>query len=455
MRKFLMGLVAALIATAFMLVGTVPVMAATGSDGDSVTYELNLNISDAASSDSSFDYRSKSIVRSAVNSDGQPVFYPVNHPSAHWRMANAKRCVTLKSYPNAKMIKRLYANPTIFKFRHGSKAETLFRKAAMSDKFVKKGSTDVMSASCFWLRPRTKFPDTVKDITDQVHGVGNSVKGNKPMLFEVAKATTHRSGESADALVPVRRGQDFDGDGVIDDGDCGNKKPAVIEYDEGEYEYNDSDNYWWKDEGDVEARVHVGGSATIRQGNCSMTLNYDFFAQGLAGYSVLVKGKTSIEAHGNAIEIISKQSAHADASANAAASVKANLKAEFTGCDNQPPTYAAPQATAPFVNDVLVNNTRTMTFTGKLAKGTTGFATATAGTGTILGSNRVSLTVDNDGYFSVTYTYKAGAEPGTDTVTLVVDQSDGQSVTVKTKGKDANGQEVEYFQIRAVPPETE
>lgn len=449
-----MPLRAAFVAVFFVLFGGLVGLTATTANADeSITYELNLDLADAASADTTFNYQSTSIVKSAVNASGLPVFTPVNKPSAHWRTKYAKKCPTLSAYPSKAKIKALYTRPTIFKLK-GTPLKG-FRRAAMSDRVIKKltGGYYKVSASCFWLRPGARFPDTVKDITGNVHGVGSSVKGNKPMLFEVAKATSRRAGESTAALVPIRRGQDFDGDGVIDDGDCGNKKPAVIEFPEGTYEYNDTDEYWWKDSGNVIARVHVGGSATIRQGNCAMTLFYDFFAQGAAGYSVVIKGKTTVEAHGRAVKVVSTQSAHADATANATAFVKANLKAQFDGCDT--PAVQAPQVTPPTVNDVVVNNTRTVTFTGKLAKGLSGFASASAGTGVILGDNRVALVVDANGYFSVTFTYKAGSEPGIDTVTLIIDQSDGQSVTVKTKGRDASGQEVDYFQIRAVPPESE
>ncbi len=115
------------------------------------------------------------------------------------------------------------------------------------------------------------------------------------------------------------------------------------------------------------------------------------------------------------------------------------------------PAMPAPRAEGPTVNDVLVNNERNMTFTGKLAKGTTGKASASAGTGTIVSSSMVNLTTDADGYFTVTFRYRAGDEPGRDTVTLVVDQSDGQSVTTTTMGRDAAGNLVPHFEVRAAP----
>lgn len=115
------------------------------------------------------------------------------------------------------------------------------------------------------------------------------------------------------------------------------------------------------------------------------------------------------------------------------------------------PATPAPRADGPTVNDVLVNNERDMTFTGKLAKGTTGKASASAGTGTIVSNSRVNLVTDADGYFTVTFRYRAGDEPGRDTVTLVVDQSDGQSVTTTTMGRDAAGNLVPHFEVRAAP----
>lgn len=181
-----------------------------------------------------------------------------------------------------------------------------------------------------------------------------------------------------------------------------------------------------------------------------MTLNYNFNARGAAEYSVLLRGKTRVEAEGSRVNVVNTQSAYGNAKAAASASVQADLEAKFSGCDNEP-QIAAPQATGPTVNDVLVNNERTMTFTGKLAQGQSGFGTASAGTGTIRGENRKALNVDANGYFTVTFTYRAGDEPGRDTVTLVVDQSDGQSVTATTMGRDAAGNVVPHFEVRAAP----
>ncbi|MBC7512454.1 hypothetical protein H7142_02225 [Candidatus Saccharibacteria bacterium] len=302
-----------------------------------VTYELNLNISDAASSASTFDYVSKSMVRSAVNDKGQIVLTPVNKPTAHWVYKNAKRCPVVSSYPTKRQVKRL--KPTTFKLKGAALKQ--FKRAAMSERKIKKLSNGrvKMEATCFQLRDGEGFPDTGLDLNGNVRGMGSTVHG-KNMLFEIAKVKARRAGESTDAYIPIRRGQDNDGDGVYDDGDCGNKKPAVVEFPQGTYDYEDEDFYWYKDTGDVVARVGVKGSATIKQGNCAMTLDYDFFAQGTADYSVIVRGKTSVEAHGRTIYVVSKQSAHVDATANATASVKASLKAQFTGCSDTPPPAA-------------------------------------------------------------------------------------------------------------------
>lgn len=132
-----------------------------------------------------------------------------------------------------------------------------------------------------------------------------------------------------------------------------------------------------------------------------------------------------------------------------------NLTAGFTAvvqeCEKTTTNNPAPKATGPTVNDVLVNNERDMTFSGKLAKGTTGKATFAAGTGTIVGDRTVTLVVDADGYFTVTVRYRAGDEPGRDTVTLLVEQSDGQSVSATTMGRDAAGNPVPDFEVRAAP----
>lgn len=143
--------------------------------------------------------------------------------------------------------------------------------------------------------------------------------------------------------------------------------------------------------------------------------------------------------------------ARAEAQQSVAAELQLKLKEELDLQCEITPENPAPRAEGPTVNDVLVNNTKTMTFTGKLAPGTTGIASASAGTGTIVGERRKSLAVDESGYFSVTFTYRAGDEPGRDTVTMVVDQSDGQSVTATTMGRDAAGNPVPHFEVRAAP----
>jgi hypothetical protein len=312
--------------------------AASATDSDPVTFQLNLDVSDAASSQSSFNYKSTSIVRSAVNDKGQIVLTPVNKPTAHWTAKYAKKCPMVGAYPTKAQIKNF--KPTNFILRGAALKQ--FRRAAMSDKVVKRLSHRRVKVSvvCFQLPAGKHFPDTGLALNGHVRGWDNVVKGSA-MLFEIAKVTARRAGESTDAFVPIRRGQ-ADSRGVYSIGDCGNKKPAVVEFTHEQVEYNDTDSYWWSDTGDVLARVHIGGSATISQGSCSMTLYYDFFAQGSAAYAVVVQGKTSIEAHGKVSNIVSKQSAHADASVSAAASVKANLKAQFTGCDTPPPPVDNP-----------------------------------------------------------------------------------------------------------------
>jgi hypothetical protein len=150
------------------------------------------------------------------------------------------------------------------------------------------------------------------------------------------------------------------------------------------------------------------------------------------------------------LKIVSKQSQSIYGNVKAAAYVQLSIKVSEYNCGSTPPppVVSKPQVKGPTINDVPTNNERNVTFTGKLAKGTSGFASASAGTGQILGSNRMNLVVDNDGYFSVTFRYKAGDEPGRDTVTVVIDQSDGQSVSTTTMGRDSAGNEVPNFEIR-------
>lgn len=161
-------------------------------------------------------------------------------------------------------------------------------------------------------------------------------------------------------------------------------------------------------------------------------------ASAKASAKIRVKVRVKITAI-NAAKVALLAQVRGDAKVSAEASAKAKIT--LTCSDTPPPATPAPRATAPTINDVLVNNERTMTFEGKLAKGTTGIASANAGSGTILGARQVNLVTDEDGYFTVTFTYRAGDEPGTDAVQLVIDQSDGQSVTVSTN----------RFEVRAAP----
>lgn len=314
---------------------------AAENDGD-VDFELHLNAADADSAGSHFDYSSRSVVKSDVNDQGQIVLTPVNKPSAHWQAKWANKCPTVSHYPTRQQIKNFKS--TVFRM-NGAEFKK-FKRASMTEKVIKLLPHGYVkaTATCFQLPAGKHFPDTGLALNGEVQGMDNVVRG-PPMLFEIARVTAHRAGESTDAYVPIRRGQ-ADANGVYSIGDCGNKKPAVVTHPQGSYEYMDNDVYWWRDSGDVLARVHFWGTGTISEGTCKLTLNYDFFAQGSAAYDVLVKGKTAIEAHQGAIKLISMQAAYADAFANAEASVKVDLTANFEGCDTppNPPTYEQPSA---------------------------------------------------------------------------------------------------------------
>jgi|GEM_PF-4584423 hypothetical protein len=449
MKKLLMLITA----IAMMTFGMASVAPAANAD-EPVTYELHLDISDADAAGSTYDYVNKSIFKSTTNDQGQIMLAPVNHPTAHWKKQFAVKCPNFNTYPSDAQLNKLKSTTWVMK-----KAQLQqFKKAAMTDKVVKRlpdGKYKV-GAICFEVESGP-IPDTGLDVNGQPHGWSHPIDtSHGAMLFElpIMKVGGHAQ------KVPVRRGQ-ANNKGVYSIGDCGNKKPGVVEFDESQVEYGDFDSYWWKAVGDVIARVHVGGTATISQGNCKMTLTYDFLAQGSASYSLLVKGKTQVDAEGEIVKVANRQEAHVDAAAAAIASVKADLSAEFTGCDTPPATYESPtvdvtpmacvnpgqtrDVTVTVSNPNNIADTARLTYRGQTsdkaitANGQVTFTFANQAAGTYNGS-ALLVTAGKSQSFTVTVA-ECMLQPGSIVeVTDVNDVRYGQTYNWRIRGIVPNGQ---------------
>jgi len=148
-----------------------------------------------------------------------------------------------------------------------------------------------------------------------------------------------------------------------------------------------------------------------------------------------------------------KVQADAQAMASATASVQGSVQLSVSQtmtlkCETTPPPVYTEIDT---INDVLVNNTRTITPKGSVAPGHTAQQVCTALNG---GSITVGKTQTVSGNFSAPITYKAPSEPptansqygiaaGYDRVKCTLTQDDGQTASVSTND----------FKIKVLPPD--
>lgn len=155
----------------------------------------------------------------------------------------------------------------------------------------------------------------------------------------------------------------------------------------------------------------------------------------LSATTVRVRSRSVIEAEasgGRAILI--SASSNTDLHIRARNMAKVDLEGKVSAfCEAFPPP---PPAVVPApdlveidtINDVLVNNSRTITVSGNTAPAHIGTLFCTAETGTISAGKQQSVS----GSFSKQITYTAGSEPGTDQVTCTLTQDDGQKDTIST-----------------------
>lgn len=328
----ILALVASVIGLGFVSpAGAATPSSSSGSD-DGYTFSLNYDLSSADSAGTKYSYAHTSTVKSLTNPQGKVMGMPVGHPSAHWQKAFAKKCPTFQTYPSKARLNKL--RPTTWVIKRSQLHR--FRKAAMTDKVVKRlpHRKVKVSATCFFV-VKGKIPDTIKRVDGQIKGWSHAInRRDGKMLFELV---TVRSGGKV-AKVPVRRGQAKNGS-TFSIGDCGNKKAAVITYQQNQVAYGNFSSYYWHDQGVAYASIHVGGSGTISYGSCSFTYFLDMSVEGKAAFNVLVSGKTATQARGNATKVINKQSAYTNASANVETNVKAQLEGKFSkeGCTTPPP----------------------------------------------------------------------------------------------------------------------
>lgn len=145
------------------------------------------------------------------------------------------------------------------------------------------------------------------------------------------------------------------------------------------------------------------------------------------------------------VELIASLKSTVKAAAQAEAKAKITIK-----CGAPPPSTPAPSLIeADTINDVLLNNTRTINVSGTVAPGHTATLVATALNG---GSIVVGKTQTAKGNFAAEVTYKApsevpgannGVPAGKDQVKFVLTQDDGQQATITTN----------QFVIKAIPPD--
>jgi hypothetical protein len=184
-----------------------------------------------------------------------------------------------------------------------------------------------------------------------------------------------------------------------------------------------------KEHGNVVARAAVGGEVTFNVtcpngANFNTKVTTSANAQSYASVDFTSRTLASvISAH--SVSLTNTLQANGEASATAAA----ETKIEVSGSCGTPNTPAPTATEIDTINDVLINNSRTVTVSGSVASGHTGTLTchANSGGGSITAGKSQAL---GSGSFTKQVTYTAGSEVGTDSVTCNVLQDDGQSASV-------------------------
>lgn len=203
---------------------------------------------------------------------------------------------------------------------------------------------------------------------------------------------------------------------------------------------------------EAEAKVTATAKATARswcknewtEAEAYASASTSAFAFARARASAKTKGSAEAKASGAARELSLSASFRAgvevDAKAKAKATATADAFAKVTCGEGPPPPPATPapdMLEISTVNDVLVNNSRTITYSGNTAPNHSGSVFCTANTGTITAGKQQNVS----GQFNKQITYTAGDEPGYDQVTCTLTQDDGQTDTISTN----------QFEIRPAP----
>lgn len=196
------------------------------------------------------------------------------------------------------------------------------------------------------------------------------------------------------------------------------------------------------------ASAPVYGAVEVDCGNSRSKSSFSAEGKAANHVNVVVKAKTQTEARAKAARQVTlnvKSSNSIRATIMTSGEAKAAGDAEAS-CESNPlPVTPAPQLLEiTTVNDVVINNTRTLNVTGNTAPGHTGTLFCTAGTGAITAGKSQSVS----GNFTKSITYKAPSEvpsSGNDKVSCTLTQDDGQSATISSN----------QFDIRGIPPESE
>jgi len=138
------------------------------------------------------------------------------------------------------------------------------------------------------------------------------------------------------------------------------------------------------------------------------------------------------------LKLKAELNANIDAEANASAEAYATVKLTCGDTPPPPPVAKPTLVEIDTINDVLVNNSRTITVRGTVAPSHVATLFCTANTGSITAGKEQTVSESN---FARQITYTAGDEPGYDQVTCYLTQDDGQSAQISTN----------QFEIRPAP----
>lgn len=336
-RISFMGLVVALIATMFTLVGLAPANAATDSEPTPV---ISINVS--ASGNAELTEKTAS----TLNTDAEgrtilgPVRNPVNKGALHWLKKDANKCPTVANQPRTdKALKKIEKTSFVKK----GKAFKRFKKAVPSAK-VKKlhHGKRKLTVRCFWVKVGGEYTDTGEDPNGNAHGLLNHVKGSR-MLFDTYMGQT-KAGRTE---IVRRRGQVAAGSKVVGVGDCLNPKAEEVEFVPGQYVYV---NTWGllrhRIQGMLRQRLHVGGSGKVSKGGCEVAFTYDFETDGTLAFDQTFTAKTKAEAEGQAAKVATGINLSGSTKASIENQLRLSLMVAFSEqCDGVPPvTYSAPTA---------------------------------------------------------------------------------------------------------------